>query len=197
MQFMPDITLTCEVCNGHRFKEEVLEVRYHERNIYEVLEMTINEALEFFKQGTAAANRKIIAKLSVLQEVGLGYLKLGQPSSTLSGGESQRVKLASFLSNEQQHNSTLFVFDEPTTGLHYHDISNLLRSFHALIKKGHSVVVIEHNIEVIKSADWIIDLGPEGGEGGGHIVAEGTPEEVIEMKKGYTARYLSPKIKKT
>lgn len=196
MQFMPDITLTCEVCNGHRFKEEVLEVKYKGRNIYEILEMTINEAVDFFKEGSAAANKKIVAKLSVLQDVGLGYLKLGQPSSTLSGGESQRVKLASFLSNEQQHNPTLFVFDEPTTGLHYHDISNLLRSFNALIKKGHSVVVIEHNIEVIKSADWIIDLGPEGGEGGGGIVAEGTPEEVSEMKKGYTAQYLSPKMKK-
>ncbi|MGM0497430.1 MAG: excinuclease ABC subunit UvrA [Bacteroidota bacterium] len=196
MQFMPDITLTCEACNGHRFKEEILEVRYQDKNIYDVLEMTVNEAVEFFGSEKTSLNKKILDKLSVLQAVGLGYLRLGQSSSTLSGGESQRVKLASFLRGEQQKNPTLFVFDEPTTGLHYHDISNLLRSFNELIKNGHTVIVIEHNMEVIKSADWIIDLGPEGGESGGNIVCQGTPEEVAEVKKSYTARYLHAKLKK-
>jgi len=196
MQFMPDITLTCEACNGHRFKEEVLEVRYQGKNIYDVLEMTVNEAVEFFNKERNSLNKKIVDKLSVLQAVGLGYLKLGQSSSTLSGGESQRVKLASFLREEQHKNPTLFVFDEPTTGLHYHDISNLLKSFNELIKNGHTVIVIEHNMEVIKSGDWIIDLGPEGGEGGGNIVCQGTPEEVAKVKKSYTAKYLHPKLKK-
>ena len=196
MQFMPDITLTCEVCNGHRFKEEVLEVKHQDKNIYDVLEMTVNEAVDFFGEEKASLNTKIVDKLSVLQAVGLGYLKLGQSSSTLSGGESQRVKLASFLREEQHKNPTLFVFDEPTTGLHYHDISNLLKSFNELIKNGHTVIVIEHNMEVIKSGDWIIDLGPEGGEGGGNVVCEGTPEEVAKVKNSYTAKYLHPKLKK-
>jgi len=196
MQFMPDITLTCEVCNGHRFKEEVLEVRYQGKNIYDVLEMTINEAVEFFSKEEKSLNKKIVDKLSVLQAVGLGYLKLGQSSSTLSGGESQRVKLASFLREEQHKNPTLFVFDEPTTGLHYHDISNLLKSFNELIKNGHTVIVIEHNMEVVKSGDWIIDLGPEGGDGGGNVVCEGTPEEIAKVKKSFTAKYLHSKLKK-
>jgi len=195
MQFMPDITLTCEACDGMRFKEEVLEVKYKEKTIYDVLEMTINEAMEFFGEEKNTQEQKVIRKLGILQDVGLGYLKLGQSSSTLSGGESQRVKLASFLGNENEEARTLFIFDEPTTGLHYHDISNLLDSFNALIKKGHSVVIIEHNMEVIKSADWIIDLGPEGGEGGGNIVSEGTPEEVARSEHSYTARYLREKLK--
>jgi len=171
-------------------------VRYQGKNIYNVLEMTVNEAVEFFGKEENSINKKIVDKLAVLQAVGLGYLKLGQSSSTLSGGESQRVKLASFLREEQQKNPTLFVFDEPTTGLHYHDISNLLKSFNELIKNGHTVIVIEHNMEVIKSGDWIIDLGPEGGEGGGNIVCQGTPEEVAKVKKSYTAKYLQPKLKK-
>ena len=194
MQFMPDITLTCEACNGMRFRDEVLEVKYKGQNIYDVLEMTINEAIEFFGEEQNTQEQKVLKKLAILQDVGLGYLKLGQSSSTLSGGESQRVKLASFLGKENENERTLFIFDEPTTGLHYHDISKLLDSFQALIKKGHSVVIIEHNMEVIKSADWIIDLGPEGGEGGGNIVCEGTPEEVARDKSSYTARYLREKV---
>jgi len=194
MQFMPDITLTCEACNGMRFKEEVLEVNYREKNIYEVLEMTINEAIDFFGGKKGTQEDKVVRKLSILQEVGLGYLKLGQSSSTLSGGESQRVKLASFLSTESQNTPTLFIFDEPTTGLHYYDISNLLKSFNKLIQKGHTVVVIEHNMEVIKSGDWIIDLGPEGGEGGGYIVCQGEPEEVADNTQSFTGEYLSEKL---
>ncbi|MFO8236143.1 MAG: excinuclease ABC subunit UvrA [Bacteroidales bacterium] len=195
MQFMPDIVLTCEVCGGKRFKDEVLNVRFQGKNIYEVLEMTVNEAVEFFNSCNTAITRKITDKLKVLQSVGLGYLKLGQSSSTLSGGESQRVKLAYFLSQQSQNASTLFIFDEPTTGLHYYDISKLLTSFNELIKKGHTVVVIEHNMEIIKSADWIIDLGPEGGENGGEIVFEGVPEDIIDNSNSYTAEYLSPKLK--
>ncbi|MFW6103837.1 MAG: excinuclease ABC subunit UvrA [Bacteroidota bacterium] len=195
MQFMPDITLTCESCNGMRFKDEVLEVKYRGKNIYEVLEMTIDEAIDFFGGIEGTQEDKVVRKLSILQEVGLGYLKLGQSSSTLSGGESQRVKLASFLGNESHHTSTLFIFDEPTTGLHYYDISKLLESFNKLIKKGHTVVVIEHNMEVIKSADWIIDLGPEGGEEGGSIVCQGKPEEIVMNSQSYTGRYLSEKLK--
>jgi excinuclease ABC subunit A len=178
-----------------RFKEEVLEVKYREKNIYEVLEMTIAEAIDFFSGVNGTQEDKVVRKLSILKEVGLGYLKLGQSSSTLSGGESQRVKLASFLGNESQDNHTLFVFDEPTTGLHYYDINKLLESFNKLIRKGHTVVVIEHNMEVIKSADWIIDLGPEGGEGGGNIVSQGEPEEVIQNSQSYTGQYLSDKLK--
>ena len=195
MQFMPDITLTCEACNGMRFKEEVLEVKYRGKNIYEVLEMTINEAINFFRGKKGIQEDKVVRKLSILQEVGLGYLKLGQSSSTLSGGESQRVKLASFLSSESEHTPILFIFDEPTTGLHYYDISRLLESFNKLIRKGHTVVVIEHNMEVIKSADWIIDLGPEGGEEGGYIVCQGEPEDIVQNAQSYTGSYLSEKLK--
>jgi len=195
MQFLPDITLTCEACQGRRFRDEVLEVRYKGKNIYEVLEMTINEAVEFFGEKQNAQEEKVMKKLGILQDVGLGYLKLGQSSSTLSGGESQRVKLASFLGHENDQEHKLFIFDEPTTGLHYYDISRLLDSFNALIKKGHTVVVIEHNMEVIKSADWIIDLGPEGGEEGGNIVCNGVPEEVARCGSSYTARYLADKLK--
>jgi len=195
MQFMPDITLTCEACHGMRFREEVLEVKYRGRNIYEVLEMTVNEAIEFFGAKENTQETKVVKKLRVLQDVGLGYLKLGQSSSTLSGGESQRVKLASFLGRENEEARTLFIFDEPTTGLHYYDISKLLDSFNALIRKGHTVVVIEHNMEVVKSADRIIDLGPEGGEGGGEVVCTGTPEEVAGNDQSYTAQYLRDKLK--
>ncbi|NOQ24587.1 MAG: excinuclease ABC subunit UvrA [Bacteroidales bacterium] len=194
MQFMADVTLICDHCHGKRFKEEILDVRYRNKNIFDVLEMTVNEAIEFFKEGTDSTEKKIVNKLSPLAEVGLGYIKLGQSSSTLSGGESQRVKLASFLSKENSKQSTLFIFDEPTTGLHFHDIKKLLEAFNALISRGNSVLIIEHNLEIIKSADWIIDLGPEGGKYGGSIIFEGTPEELIKCKESYTGKYLKEKL---
>ena len=195
MQFMADVTLVCDHCHGKRFKDEVLEVKYRDKNIYDVLEMTVNEAIEFFSEGKGSTEKRIVDKLSPLAEVGLGYIKLGQSSSTLSGGESQRVKLASFLSKENVKQSTLFIFDEPTTGLHFHDIKKLLEAFNALIVRGNSVLIIEHNLEVIKSADWIIDLGPEGGKLGGKIVFEGTPEELIKVKESYTGQYLKEKLR--
>ncbi len=191
MQFMADIVLTCESCGGKRFKEDVLEVRYKGKNIYDILEMTILEAIEFFGQETKGTEKRIVNKLQPLADVGLGYVKLGQSSSTLSGGESQRVKLASFLAKEKS-DPTLFIFDEPTTGLHFNDIKKLLKAFSALIEKGHSLVVIEHNMDVIKCADWVIDLGPEGGEKGGFVVFEGKPEDLIENEKSYTGKYLKP-----
>ncbi|MCD4730948.1 MAG: excinuclease ABC subunit UvrA [Bacteroidales bacterium] len=196
MQFMADIYLTCENCDGKRFKEEVLDIKYREKDISDILNMTINEAVEFFSSSDKliSTERKIIEKLKPLQDVGLGYLGLGQPSSTLSGGEAQRVKLAFFLSKGSSESPTLFIFDEPTTGLHFHDISKLLTAFNALIEKGHSIIVIEHNMEVIKCADWIIDLGPEGGDNGGRVVFEGVPEDLINNKKSYTAFYLAKKI---
>jgi len=196
MQFMADVVLVCDHCQGKRFKEEILEVKYRENNIFDILEMTVNEAIEFFKEGTGSTEKKIVEKLSPLAEVGLGYIKLGQSSSTLSGGESQRVKLASFLSKENSKQSTLFIFDEPTTGLHFHDIKKLLEAFNALIARGNSVLIIEHNLEIVKSADWIIDLGPEGGKDGGNIVFEGIPEDLINCKKSYTGKYLKDKLKK-
>ena len=196
MQFMADVTLTCENCKGHRFKEEILDVKYCSKNIYDILEMTVNEALEFFNKNNSdqGINNKIIEKLKPLVDVGLGYVKLGQSSSTLSGGESQRVKLASFLSKEHSYSPTIFIFDEPTTGLHFHDIKQLLNAFNALISRGHTVLIIEHNMDIIKSADWIIDLGPEGGKNGGNIVFEGTPEDIINEKKSYTGKYIRTKI---
>lgn len=194
MQFMADVTLICESCHGQRFKDEILQVRYREKNIFEILEMTINEAIEFFSQNEGSTEKRIIRKLSSLQQVGLGYVKLGQSSSTLSGGESQRIKLAYFLSKESSEEKILFIFDEPTTGLHMHDISLLLRSLESLLEKGHTVLVIEHNMEVIKYADWIIDLGPEGGDQGGRIVYEGTPEGIPD-KESYTGFYLRSKLK--
>ncbi|MBN1597769.1 MAG: excinuclease ABC subunit UvrA [Bacteroidales bacterium] len=193
MQFMADVILTCEHCKGTRFKDDILEVRYKQKNIYDILEMTVNEAIEFFSSGNKSTEKKIIGKLSPLAAVGLGYIKLGQSSSTLSGGESQRVKLASFLAPDKADH-TLFIFDEPTTGLHFHDIRKLLDSFNALIEKGHSVVIIEHNQEIIKCADWIIDLGPEGGDEGGCVVFKGTPEEIITCKESYTGKFLRNKI---
>jgi excinuclease ABC subunit A len=196
MQFMADIYLTCENCNGKRFKEEVLDIKYREKDISDILSMTINQAVEFFSSSdkSSSTERKIIEKLKPLQDVGLGYLGLGQPSSTLSGGEAQRVKLAFFLSKGSSESPTLFIFDEPTTGLHFHDISKLLTALNALIEKGHSIIVIEHNMEVIKCADWIIDLGPEGGDNGGYILFEGVPEDLINNKKSYTASYLAQKL---
>ncbi len=196
MQFMADIYLTCENCNGKRFKEEVLDIKYRGKDISDILNMTINQAVEFFSSSdkSSSTERKIIEKLKPLQDVGLGYLGLGQPSSTLSGGEAQRVKLAFFLSKGTAETPTLFIFDEPTTGLHFHDISKLLTALNALIEKGHSIIVIEHNMEVIKCADWIIDLGPEGGDNGGYILFEGVPEDLINNKKSYTASYLAQKL---
>lgn len=190
MQFMADLVLTCDSCHGKRFKSDILEVKFAGKNIYDILEMTVNQAIEFF---SANGKENISASLKPLQDVGLGYIKLGQPSSTLSGGENQRVKLAYYLGLKKSQ-PTLFIFDEPTTGLHFHDIKKLLDSFESLIQRGHSIIVIEHNMEVIKCADHIIDLGPEGGHRGGRIVAEGTPEQVAACGKGYTGRYLKEKL---
>jgi len=193
MQFMADVRLICDSCHGKRFKDEILQVTYKGKSIFDVLEMTINEAIEFFSEEQNATEKRIVKKIIPLQQVGLGYVKLGQSSSTLSGGESQRIKLAFFLSKESDDEKVLFIFDEPTTGLHMHDISLLLTSFESLLRKGHSVLVIEHNLEVIKYADWIIDLGPEGGDQGGSIVFEGVPED-IRTDDSYTGSYLRPKL---
>lgn len=191
MQFMADVHLECETCGGKRFKKDVLEVTFEGKNIDDILTMTIDDAVSFF---TKHDQKKVVSKLKPLQDVGLGYVTLGQSSSTLSGGEAQRIKLASFLVKGSNSDKALFIFDEPTTGLHFHDIRKLLKSFDALIEKGHSVVVIEHNLELIKCADHLIDLGPDGGINGGQLVSCGTPEEVVEMKKGYTWKYLQEKL---
>ena len=193
MQFMADIRLECESCHGKRFSPEVLEIEYKGKSIYDVLEMTVNQAIEFFSQQKGATERKIVKKMQPLQDVGLGYLKLGQSSSTLSGGENQRVKLAYYL-GEEKSQPTLFIFDEPTTGLHFHDIKTLLKAFDALLERGHTVLVIEHNMEVIKCADHIIDIGPEGGKAGGYVVCKGTPEEVAATAASHTGRYLKEKL---
>ena len=193
MQFMADVFLECEHCKGRRFKDEVLEISYKGKNIYDILEMTVNQALEFFSAGNGHSERSIVDKLQKLVDVGLGYVKLGQSSSTLSGGESQRVKLAYHLSRENA-DPTLFVFDEPTTGLHFHDIHKLMSSLNALIERGHSVLIIEHNMDVIKCADYVIDLGPEGGKEGGRIVCTGTPEQVVKCPESYTGHYLKEKL---
>lgn len=194
MQFMADITLECEVCKGKRFKQDVLDVEYRGKSIFDVLEMTIDQAIEFFQEGKSSTEKKILKRLNTLQEVGLGYIKLGQSSSTLSGGENQRLKLAFFL-GEEKNDPTIFIFDEPTTGLHFHDIKTLLKAFNSLIERGHTVIIIEHNMDVIKCADHIIDIGPEGGKEGGNIVVEGTPEEVAKCKKSYTGQFLKEKLK--
>ncbi len=194
MQFMADIQLECESCHGKRFSSEVLEVEYEGVSIYDVLEMTVDQAIEFFDRQKGATEKKIVKKIQPLQDVGLGYLKLGQSSSSLSGGENQRVKLAFYL-GEEKTKPTLFIFDEPTTGLHFHDIKTLLKAFNALIERGHTVIIIEHNMEVIKCADHIIDLGPEGGKEGGYIVCEGTPEEVAQCDTSYTGRFLKEKLR--
>ena len=191
MQFMADLELECEACHGKRFKSDILEVRYHEKNIFDVLEMTINQAIEFFSEHQGSVEKRIVKRLKPLQDVGIGYVKLGQSSNTLSGGESQRVKLASFLANETLQ-PMMFIFDEPTTGLHTHDIKTLLKAFDALLAKGHTVVIIEHNLDVIKCADHIIDIGPEGGKGGGQVVCEGTPEVIAACQESYTGHYLKP-----
>ena len=190
MQFMADLVLECEACHGHRFKHDILDVRYKDKNIDEVLNMTISEAIEFFEGQTT-----ILRRLKTLEDVGLGYIKLGQNSSTLSGGENQRVKLAYFIGQEKQ-DPTLFIFDEPTTGLHFHDIQKLLNTFDALISRGHTILVIEHNLEIIKCADHVIDLGPDGGDRGGHLVCAGTPEQVAACKESITGQYLKEKVKR-
>lgn len=192
MQFMADLVLECESCHGHRFKNEILEVKFHDKNIYDMLNMTVNQAIEFFSENKQP---RIAQLLKPLQDVGLGYIKLGQSSSTLSGGENQRVKLAYYLAMEKKE-PTLFIFDEPTTGLHFHDIKKLLEAFDALIKRGHSLIIIEHNMEIIKCADWVIDLGPEGGNKGGYLVATGTPETIATCEKSYTGQFLKEKLKK-
>jgi excinuclease ABC subunit A len=193
MQFMADLVLECEHCNGKRFKQDVLDVLYKGVSIFDVLEMTVNQAIDFFTEHTGHTEKKIVKRMQPLQDVGVGYVKLGQSSSTLSGGESQRVKLASFLANEKPE-PTIFVFDEPTTGLHFHDIKTLMKAFDALIAKGHTVIIIEHNLEVIKCADHIIDIGPEGGNKGGNVVFEGTPEDIIKCKASYTGKFLKDKL---
>ncbi|WP_367771261.1 excinuclease ABC subunit UvrA [Flavobacterium sp. WC2421] len=191
MVFMADVQLPCETCNGKRFKKEVLEVTFVGKNIHDILTLTIDDAVAFFETNQ---QHKITQKLKPLQDVGLGYVQLGQSSSTLSGGEAQRIKLASFLVKGATKDRALFVFDEPTTGLHFHDIKKLLASFDALIEKGHSILVIEHNLDLIKCADWIIDLGPEGGENGGKLLAVGTPEQIVKIKESVTGKYLKDKI---
>lgn len=191
MQFMADVHLLCDACNGKRFKKEVLEVAFQNKNIDDILTMTVDDAVAFF--GLHKQDR-IAAKLQPLQDVGLGYVQLGQSSSTLSGGEAQRIKLASFLVKGTSKDKTLFIFDEPTTGLHFHDIKKLLASFYALLDRGHTVIVVEHNLDLIKCADYVIDLGPGGGEKGGNIVAEGTPEEVAKSKTSFTGMYLKEKL---
>lgn len=194
MQFMADIELVCESCNGKRFKDDVLEVQYRGKNIYDILELSIDDAIEFFGQTKGSLEKKIVDKLQPLQDVGLGYVKLGQSSSTLSGGESQRIKLASFLGKGVATKPCLFIFDEPTTGLHFHDIKKLLKAFNDLIAKGHTVLVIEHNMDVIKCADWLIDLGPEGGDKGGNLVFEGIPDDIVQCEESYTGKFLKDKI---
>lgn len=210
MQFMADVHLVCEVCKGKRFKDEILEVEYHGKNISDILHLTVDDAIRFFSESAnetsdPAGEKRLNAKLKSLRDVGLGYVQLGQSSSTLSGGEAQRIKLASFLGISHQEDedeialhrngkSILFIFDEPTTGLHFHDIKKLLKALNALVSQGHSVLIIEHNPEVIKCADWVIDLGPEGGEDGGHLVYEGTPEGLVSCEKSYTGRYLKGKL---
>ncbi|MCF0212569.1 MAG: excinuclease ABC subunit A, partial [Bacteroidales bacterium] len=206
MQFMADVHLVCEECHGSRFREEALEVTWNGKNISEVLEMTVNQAIEFFSssepeydakgKATPQTNtlRAILSRLQPLQDVGLGYLKLGQRSSSLSGGEAQRVKLASFLVKGENENPRLFIFDEPSTGLHFHDIQKLILAFNTLIEKGHSIVVIEHHHDIIKVADWVIDMGPDGGTEGGTVVFCGTPEQLAKQKKSHTGLFLKEKL---
>jgi excinuclease ABC subunit A len=194
MQFMADVHLPCESCEGRRYKAETLEVKYHEKNIADLLEMDISEALAFFKERKGTLEDKIVSKIQPLEDVGLGYIKMGQSSSTLSGGEAQRIKLASFLTKSAGAQGNVFIFDEPTTGLHYYDIEKLLIALQRLIDAGNSIIVIEHNGDVIKCADWVIDIGPEGGDKGGKIVFTGTPEELILEKDNYTGKFLMGKF---
>lgn len=193
MQFMADITVPCESCHGKRYQKEILEVEYRGKNIYDILEMTIDQAIEFFSEAGGTQEKRIVKRLQPLSDVGLGYIKVGQNSSSLSGGENQRVKLASFFADEKA-DPTLYIFDEPTTGLHFHDIATLMKSFDRLIALGHTVLIIEHNMDVIKCADHVIDIGPEGGDAGGRLVATGTPEEITECPESYTGRFLKEKL---
>lgn len=195
MQFMADIKVECDCCHGKRFKQDVLDVEYRGKNIHDVLDMTVNQAIEFFSEVNGTDEKRIVKRLKPLQDVGLGYIKLGQSSSTLSGGENQRVKLAWFIAQEKQQ-GTIFIFDEPTTGLHFNDISVLMKSLNRLVDKGNTVIIIEHNMDVVKCADWVIDIGPEGGEAGGNVVATGTPEQIAECPDSYTGQYLKPKLAK-
>ena len=188
MQFLADLELTCEVCKGKRYKKELLDVRYRDKNIDDVLSMTVSEAIRFFN-GHATGVR-VAKRLRVLEEVGMGYVRLGQSATTLSGGEAQRIKLAAHLAERQDEKHTLFIFDEPTTGLHFDDIAKLLKAFNALVEGGNSVLVIEHNMDVIKCADWIIDLGPEAGDEGGRVIASGMPEEIVNSSLSYTGKFL-------
>lgn len=191
MQFMANVELECETCHGNRFKKEILEVKYHGKNISDILHMTVDDAVEFFQKHNET---KVVEKILPLQETGLGYVQLGQSSNTLSGGEAQRIKLASFLTKGQTKNHSLFIFDEPSTGLHFHDVKKLLKALRALIEIGHTVFVIEHHMDIIKSADWVIDIGPEGGKKGGNVIAEGTPEEIVKVKESYTGQFLREKL---
>lgn len=202
MQFLADVHLVCDVCNGKRFKEEVLEVTYKEKSIHDVLGMSVDEAIHFFSSSFGGGREEVVKgkkesdgddvakKIQPLSDVGLGYVKLGQSSNTLSGGEAQRVKLASFLGKGKAQGHILFIFDEPTTGLHFHDIKKLLTSFNALVEQGHSIIVIEHNTDVIKSCDWVIDLGPEAGDMGGNLVFAGKPIDMKKVKESYTGKFL-------
>ena len=187
MQFLADVELVCEECKGTRYKSNILEVRYNGLNIHEVLQLTVREAISFFNEIP-----RLVAKLRVLNDVGLGYLRLGQSATTLSGGEAQRVKLAGHLASQASCKRTLFIFDEPTTGLHFDDITKLLDAFQRLIESGGSILIIEHNLDVIRSADWIIDIGPEGGAEGGRVIAEGTPEDIAKVPGSYTGQFLKP-----
>ena len=196
MQFMADVELVCEACGGRRFRDEILEVSYRDRSIYDILEMNVDEAIRFFGEDSSATCKRIVSRLKPLQDVGLGYVKLGQSSSTLSGGESQRIKLASFLTRDDHRGRILFIFDEPTTGLHFHDIKRLLKALNALIEQGHTVLIVEHNMEIIKSADWVIDLGPEAGNEGGKVLFAGTPSELIEVQESHTGHFLKPHYKR-
>ena len=191
MQFMADLVLECEACHGHRFKHDILDVRYNGKNIDDVLNMTITEAIQFFSGDKKA--QTIVKRLQTLEDVGLGYIKLGQSSSTLSGGENQRVKLAYYIGQERQE-PTLFIFDEPTTGLHFHDIERLLHAMNALIERGHTILIIEHNMEIMKMADHVIDIGPDGGDRGGELVACGTPEDIVKNERSITGKYLKSKL---
>lgn len=196
MQFMADVELVCEACGGRRFRDEILEVKYRDKSIYDVLEMTVDDAIAFFgEEKKNSTTKRIVERLKPLQDVGLGYIKLGQSSSTLSGGESQRVKLASFLTKDSAQGGVMFIFDEPTTGLHFHDINKLLAAFNALIERGHTIVIVEHNMDVIKCADWVVDLGPEAGTGGGRVVFEGTPHALEQCAASHTGHYLSDRHK--
>ena len=195
MQFMADVTMVCETCGGKRFKPDILEVRFKGKNIDDILNMSVEEAISFFGSQPEELSRQIARKLQPLVDVGLSYIKLGQSSSTLSGGESQRIKLAWFLSKNEEDSSDsrkkiMFLFDEPTTGLHFYDVEKLLKAFDFLIRNGHTVIVVEHNLDVIKAADWVIDLGPEAGDNGGEVVFAGTPEDLVANDRSWTARYL-------